>query len=232
MKAPRVLVFAGACRCHGVGGFVLNLNSSSSPGMKFSGATRVPGLRNNLVPRSWRCLRVVLLFCKPSGVVFRSEYFFLERTHAAWRRRTHAPPPEEEEKNTNEEVGCYFAVTNPKAPSGRGGFPDAHDRGETQVRRPDVRHPANCTLPYNTTALPRVSNNAPKTNREDDGESSSDAPQNKKRRTPETPGSTIKSDEERGALDSMRGVRDKCERTDEKHAADTTNHAPSTRPRR
>jgi hypothetical protein len=53
-----------------------------------------------------------------------------------------------------------------------------------------------------------------------------------KRRTPETPGSTIKSDEERGALDSMRGERDKYERTDEKHALDTANHASSTRPRR
>ena len=34
-------------------------------------------------------------------------------------------------------------------------------------------------------------------------------------------GSTIGSDEETGALKSMRGVRDKYERTDEKHAADT-----------
>ena len=45
-------------------------------------------------------------------------------------------------------------------------------------------------------------------------------------------GSTIGSDEETGALKSERGVRDKYERTDEKHALDTTHHASSARPRR
>ena len=45
-------------------------------------------------------------------------------------------------------------------------------------------------------------------------------------------GSTIGSEEETGALKSIRGVRDKYERTDEKHAADTKHHASSARPRR
>ena len=49
-------------------------------------------------------------------------------------------------------------------------------------------------------------------------------------RTPRDTGSTIKSDEERGALGGMLRVHENYERTDEKHAADTTNHVPSTQP--